>query len=467
MRLCIFELSPSGQFFVIFSHSLTPDPFFMSYVSILKSLPETRSASLAILASLGIHGLLWVVIPFIPFSSQSIGPASQRTIGLVQLTPAELSRLPRAATPPIQLPAFATQPSTLPPLPPPPEFNSLPQIPNGTTNYKDLLNAPFQPQFQTLAPLSAPFQNKTTPSKPDNQIKLVPFKFDNQLPPPPPPPSSTPPADSRMAYVPIKPAPLPDFLRNSPSPTPTTSGTESNTPTNIAPETAIKTPPTTAPVVLPSTGSRIPQRTIDELLARRAQLGQPSPARDANGSTLVALTEDLRKWFTEVNPTSWKKVALRPSYPQQACPGKLEGNASIVVLVNPQGNIINGPRLNKTTGYDILDRSAVAAVKEYRFKPKNDERRAYLFGVEYKPDKASCASTSQPTPATQNTATPQPTPATQNTATPQPTPATQNTATPQPTPATQNTATPQPTPATQNTATPQPTPENGLEQPKS
>ena len=381
----------------------------MSYVSILKSLPETRSTGLAILASLGVHGLLWVVLPAIPFSSQSVGPVSQRTIGLVQLTPAELSRLPRAATPPVQLPAFATQPSALPPLPPPPEFNLLPQIPKGTTNYNDLLKAPFQPQFQTLAPLPVPYQNKTIPSKPDNQIKLLPFKFDNRLPPPPPLPSSPPSSNNRMAYVPVKPAPMPDFLRNLPSPTPTTSAEGSNIRTNTAPETGVNTPQTNAPVVVPSIGSKIPQRTIDELLARRGQLREPSPQRDSNGSTLVALTEDLRKWFTEVNPTSWKKVALSPSYPQQACPGKLEGTASIVVLVNPQGNIINGPRLNKTTGYDILDRSAVAAVKEYRFKPRNEERRAYFFGVEYKPDNASCANTSKPTPENRKP-TPQPTP---------------------------------------------------------
>lgn len=433
----------------------------MSYVlPILKSLPETHSTSLAILASLGVHGLAWVVLPVIPFNSKSVEPVSQRTIGLVQLTPSELNRLPQASTPPVQLPTFATQPSTLPPLPPPPDFSLLlPQIPNATANYEGLLNVPIQPQFQTLAPLSVPHQNKTVPSKPEIQNNLVPFKFDNRL-PPPPPSSWTPPPTNRLPYVPVKPAPMPDFLTNLPSPTPTTSSTPA--------ETAINTPPANAPVVTPGTG-RIPQRTIDELLARRAQLREPSPQRDSSGSTLVALTEDLRKWFTEVNPTSSQTRRLSPTYPQQACLRKLEGTASIVVLVNPQGNIINGPRLNKTTGYDLLDQAAVAAVKEYRFKPRSDERQAYLFGVEYKPDNASCADTSKPEPANRNSPTPQPTPESRNSPVLPPTPEGSNPATPQPTPESRGSlrsilegrsTSPQPTPEESNSATPEPTPEN-------
>ncbi len=52
------------------------------------------STGIAILASLGIHGLLWAVLPGLTVSQADKSP-SERTINLVELSPQEQSRLPQ------------------------------------------------------------------------------------------------------------------------------------------------------------------------------------------------------------------------------------------------------------------------------------------------------------------------------------------------------------------------------------
>jgi len=394
----------------------------MSYAFPTKSLPEglRSSTNLALLASLGIHGLLWVVLPNIPFHSKPVEADLQQSIGVVQLTPEELSRLPQTATPPVELPAFATQPSALPPLPPPPNLGLFSQIPSGvpnSSNYKDLLKVPFQPQFQDLAQLPVPNQNRPAPAQPDIQNVPIPFQFEQRLPPPPPalalrqpansqlpaqqklppPPAAwRQPTNSQLPTVAVKPAPMPDFLTRLPAlPAPTPGSNSAATPT----------PSASQPQVLSSTQPKVSQELIAALLARREQLRQSSQA-SSSGSTLVAATEDLSNWVAEVNPTSWHKLTISPDYPKQACPRQLAGTASVLVLVNPQGNITNGPRLNKTTGSSILDGAALAAVKAYEFKSISDARQAYLFGVEYKYDSANCTATPSAAPNNHNSVTP-------------------------------------------------------------
>ncbi|MUL37745.1 hypothetical protein [Gloeocapsopsis dulcis] len=106
----------------------------MSYASLTRVLPESfRSTNgLATVASLGIHGLLLIVLPFLPFDSQLAANIQQRTVGLMELTPEEQSRLPGASSVPAALPPFAAQQSVLPPLPPPPPFpvGALPPLPD-------------------------------------------------------------------------------------------------------------------------------------------------------------------------------------------------------------------------------------------------------------------------------------------------------------------------------------------------
>lgn len=192
----------------------------MSYASLIQ-IPEglRSSTSVAALASLGIHGLLWAVLPILPLDSTL--DTQLRTVGLVELTPQEQSRLPQASSgvvPPPTLPPFATQQSALPPIPPaPPSFpvGALPPMPpNGAiaalpppgiqslpNNFRTSL-----PQTQTfrIAPPAqnpnstitispstsaiAPYEDTPVINPAPNTTALVPYTTPrlNTLPPPPP-----------------------------------------------------------------------------------------------------------------------------------------------------------------------------------------------------------------------------------------------------------------------------------------
>jgi len=70
----------------------------MSYVSVLKNIPEILSqpTGIAAIASLGIHGAIALIVPFMPVnSSQSSKNEPPKPVGLMELTAADQSRLPQ------------------------------------------------------------------------------------------------------------------------------------------------------------------------------------------------------------------------------------------------------------------------------------------------------------------------------------------------------------------------------------
>ncbi len=109
--------------------------------SAVSTLPQNllsllrQPTGLAVVASLGLHGLVWASSPFLKFDdSTATGPL---TVGVVKLTPEELSRLPQDAASQFNSTLTPLTPDnsglagTLPPipaLPPPPTgiFGSLP-----------------------------------------------------------------------------------------------------------------------------------------------------------------------------------------------------------------------------------------------------------------------------------------------------------------------------------------------------
>jgi len=209
----------------------------MSYASLIKMSATLRQPiGLAVLSSIGIHGLLWSVLPVLPLESKQVSE-SQRTVGLIELTPAEQSRLPQFAPPPStnelsELPPLPPATSELPPLPeqsvmPPltPTTSELPPLPALPSNISSLPNSTTYPPIASLpsesplppppSSLSAPpnettnkYQLKTSlrqlqnfpeqplPTPPQNNQSLTPPSNLNQPEPPqqrgtlPPPPSA-------------------------------------------------------------------------------------------------------------------------------------------------------------------------------------------------------------------------------------------------------------------------------------
>lgn len=129
----------------------------MSYVSVLKSIPEIlgQPTGIAAIASLGIHGAIALIVPLMPIDSNHNQIARNDTtnaVGLMELSPADQNRLPQSTNSAqtqiaAQLPQLALQsqiplgglsvagqplePPAQPVLPPP----LLPPIPTSSSNY--------------------------------------------------------------------------------------------------------------------------------------------------------------------------------------------------------------------------------------------------------------------------------------------------------------------------------------------
>ncbi len=156
-------------FALILHHLLIPA---MSYAPI-KILPKIlrQPTGLAILGSLGIHGIVLSILPVLQLDSPPLAAQSSRTVRFVQLTPAEQSRLPQATPPPSasQSNNLSTpQLSVLPPLPPAPNVIIPPEPQLGVT-----------PSFSTSNPGSSAPPKITFPTTSD-------LKSGSLLPPPPP-----------------------------------------------------------------------------------------------------------------------------------------------------------------------------------------------------------------------------------------------------------------------------------------
>ncbi|WP_143755475.1 hypothetical protein [Gloeocapsopsis sp. IPPAS B-1203] len=175
----------------------------MSYASLMRILPESfRSTNgLATVASFGIHGLLLIVLPFLPYDSQLAANIQQRTVGLVELTPEEQGRLPGAPSVPAALPPFAAQQSVLPPLPPPPPFpvGALPPLPDPIALPPSIglpppssnsLQAAIRPNQTFILPVSPqqskPSTTRGVPKESNNNRQN--FAIGSTLNAPPPPP---------------------------------------------------------------------------------------------------------------------------------------------------------------------------------------------------------------------------------------------------------------------------------------
>jgi hypothetical protein len=130
----------------------------MSYVSLLKNIPEILSqpTGIAALASVGIHGAIALIVPLMPVDSeQSQNTTSPRSVGILELSQADQNRLP-------QIPGTSQSPVALQPqLPVQPGFPLQSQLPIQPPNLPPNLNIQTLPpsldtQRAVLAPLPPP-----------------------------------------------------------------------------------------------------------------------------------------------------------------------------------------------------------------------------------------------------------------------------------------------------------------------
>ncbi|AFZ25106.1 hypothetical protein Cylst_2934 [Cylindrospermum stagnale PCC 7417] len=120
----------------------------MSYASLLRNIPEILSqpTGIAAIASLGIHGAIALIVPLMPVdSSKPKATDSSKTVGLLELSQADQSRLPQTPldSPQValqqQLPApnFGGQTTIFPPSPASVSNQmGMPVIPSSTANFR-------------------------------------------------------------------------------------------------------------------------------------------------------------------------------------------------------------------------------------------------------------------------------------------------------------------------------------------
>ncbi|MTJ11746.1 hypothetical protein FJR11_03870 [Anabaena sp. UHCC 0187] len=167
----------------------------MSYVSLLRNIPELLSqpTGIAAIASLGIHGAIALIVPFMPANSGASSKAdSAKPVGIMELSAADQSRLPQAPNTsqlalqqpqlPLQqsLPGFNLgNPSTIYPAVQP-ELSSqpvLPAIPSSPTNY-NLSYLPSRQSIQRLTGNNLQTQISRLPSRSTYNPTTSPFVHD-------------------------------------------------------------------------------------------------------------------------------------------------------------------------------------------------------------------------------------------------------------------------------------------------
>lgn len=428
----------------------------MSYTSNKNLLSTT---GVAVLASLGIHGLLWAVLPGLTLDSQADKSPSQRTIGLVDLSPQEQSRLPQVSSPADNnLPAFASQLSALPPLPPSPPYQTyqtrveppLQLSPGSAPIYNTIPNQISPPPLQTFrVPLPPPPTNTSFPPIPYENLPSSPNN-----PPLPSPPQAPPfvlPANNGLPNTPLTPdRTLPsedDVATATPSPEPSLppSPDNSNTPNsqvagNKLPERGKQEllamresmrnnfPPT---VTQPTTPPSMSRSEIAAALRRQNRSNQAptqTNTRPMSRSEIVTalrgqpLSEDTKTALDNLEKFKQQQAAVQAQNPDAVtkppirrklttCDRSIDGDIAVVgVVVNPEGKRLSEPNLITKTGKADITQ-AQNYVRDYEFA-KTGKTTNYNFRLEfdYSASKCTQAKPTTDTPEATDTRTPTSTP---------------------------------------------------------
>ncbi|BBD67054.1 hypothetical protein NIES4072_56510 [Nostoc commune NIES-4072] len=371
----------------------------MSYVSLFRNIPELLSQPIGIaaIASLGIHGAIAMIVPLMPMdSSKPKDTASSKTVGLLELSQADQSRLPQS-TPqvglqqlppiaPLSAPNFSAQ--ILPPVAPAPSSQLvLPPLPASSNNYR-VSSLPTRQSLRMIPSNNLRFDaSKFDSSKFNNSPKFnTTPKFS---------PSASPVNVSESKYEAPQPLAvnrLPelqsqkipdDILQNAQSP---------NLPVTSPITTAqVNTTPLMAQSV--NGGSRITQNPLINSLKQAPRAGDSltlirgtasqAPDLSAKGTQLAIAQLDsyanLRKEVQQQYPGAEQKPVIRQTLPTKK--PNLEGAVLGVLVVDPDGKVLDIKFQDKLVSPELKSQA-----REYFNKqsPKGDKRiSSYPFNLNF------------------------------------------------------------------------------------
>lgn len=372
--------------------------------------------------SVGFHGFLGVAFP-IP-ASEKLNPI-KAPVNIVRLSPAEQTRLPNLAPPPLILPPTPSLNAYVPPI----------------SNSSAAVTSPPTPEFQLYEPPSRQ-ETLNIPADRLPEAATIPPEILQAIAPPPPPiiapeplPETSPPMNQLPALEPgtvtidqlppEKQEALRQALRQneeeaqaqlealnrrfSPSPSP-------------KPESPVA-PPTPQPS--PSTAENLEKVREEQRQARAGNL-QPDNQDTTSAADRAAIAQQLEQrrqafrnlitynpagttaerdvvtanfgnWLAQARQNSgnpelmWEKQAIAASYPDAARSLKLQGTALVGVLVNAEGKLMGEPQLFQSSGYPILNQAALEAVKQHEFAAAGTVK-AYSVEIRFEPPSAETPS---------------------------------------------------------------------------
>ncbi|MEX0269915.1 TonB family protein [Leptolyngbyaceae cyanobacterium UHCC 1019] len=312
--------------------------------------------SLAVLASLGVHGLLWFGLPLMS-ASEPKQADSQRSVPLVELSPVEQARLPQlSGSPLLGLPKQSAETNSIVP-------NSLatvpvdPETPQDSTSY---YSVPSQPSTSTIIQYSVAPPSKRSPKK------------------------ST------------------DAANSDPDPKTQSSDKETEA------ETEQTEKESSEPPISSKAEDLLPSKQQEEqaklALQQKFVYGTANTSPDDfdnNAKSFSKTAQDVSKG--DLNE-DWKKLdAMTAPYPKDACQFKhddkaIAGETWVGVIVQPNGKLAAKPILLKSSGFQGLDEAAAEFMTQYSFEA-GKQYRGFYVPIKFELNKTDCvaADASDPT----------------------------------------------------------------------
>ncbi|HEY9648096.1 MAG TPA: energy transducer TonB [Chroococcidiopsis sp.] len=375
----------------------------MSHRKLIRSFITTvrqnwrQPSWIAVFVSVGIHAVLGIVLPILPSSSKELEePEIPKSVGLLELSPQEQSRLPDFSVPTVSPPPLSSSNDS--------DLYSLSPLPNRSD---PVPNSPYTYPFQDLTRIyPSPYGGATRrQSRTGNQGRN---QGRNQPPPPPPTPTPTPTA--------------------TPTPTPTPTSTPTPTPTPTPTVTPSVTGTTRSDALdglqgtrSPGSSSPVPSSTPSSAPpATNPPAGSPSPSPGSNppdadsqrelyayneaGTGELEAGNRATGWFAEQRGRTWDGQNRPPgaeivvNIPPEACAETIENLDQRIAwfgaVVDADGKLKGDPQLLRSSGYAGLNQKAQEAIASYEFENPTGGDRAYFVVVHFERDAEACAAPS-------------------------------------------------------------------------
>ncbi|HEY9847258.1 MAG TPA: energy transducer TonB, partial [Candidatus Caenarcaniphilales bacterium] len=118
-------------------------------------------------------------------------------------------------------------------------------------------------------------------------------------------------------------------------------------------------------------------------------------SQESSAPSLPKKAENFNQLLADARQQYDPKLMLRPAkvpyvYPQEACKDQLEGLASVVALVKPDGNLAEKPQLVASTGHPLLDNTAVDTVTNHQFA-STGQYQAFISSFGFTHSQQACS----------------------------------------------------------------------------